>query len=247
MRNLLLTIQYNGTNYHGFQVQRNALSVCEVFQDTVEKTLGVRHDVKGCSRTDTGVHAREYCLSMQVESLIPCERLVLALNVNLPDDIAVLSAREVAPDFHARYSCKAKQYVYKILNSRIKDPFSPNLCYRYGYTLDADMLHEQAQAFVGSHDFAAFCSRGGDMENTVRHIIEFNVRREGQYVLFTVTGDGFLYNMVRILVGTLLYIAMGKRERGSIPAILASGERERAGKTMPACGLYLNKVYYEEQ
>lgn len=238
---------YDGTRYHGFQVQKNALTVCQVFQDAVETVLGKRWDVKGCSRTDTGVHARQYCLSMQCDTTIPPDKLVLALNRYLPPDVAVLQVEPVADDFHARYSCVGKEYVYTLLNSQVRDPFSPNLSYRFGYALDVDLLHRQAQDFVGSHDFAAFCSAGCDVESTVRTIRAFRVERQGERILFTVEGDGFLYNMVRIMVGTLLFIATGRLEQGSIPTILASGDRARAGKTMPACGLTLNRVFYGEE
>lgn len=245
VRNLLITISFNGSAYHGFQVQRNAVTVCEVFQNALESVTGERCDVKGCSRTDAGVHAKMYCLSLKSACTIPRDRLVLALNRSLPDDIAVLSVEEAASDFHARYSCKGKQYVYRIHNSAVKDPFSPKLTYRYGYPLDADMLDREARDFLGAHDFTSFCSIKSDVENTVRVITEFNVKRHGDEVLFTVTGSGFLYNMVRIMVGTLIFIAMGKLERGSIPAIIAAKNRDMAGKTMPAHGLYLNKVFYD--
>jgi len=244
MKNLLLTLRFNGARYHGFQVQKNAVSVCQVFQDGVERIFGSRLDVKGCSRTDTGVHALMYCLSMRCEWNKPCERLVLALNRHLPDDIAVMDCREVPMDFHARYSCTGKEYIYKILNSHIKDPFSPNLIYRYDYTLDAAFLREQAQDFVGRHDFASMCSAGSDIQDTRRAITRFEVERQGDVVCFRVAGDGFLYNMVRIMVGTLVYIGSGRLAAGSIPDILAARNRGRAGKTMPACGLYLSRVYY---
>lgn len=244
MRNLLVTIAFEGTRYHGFQVQKNALSVCEVFQNALESVVGSRCDVKGCSRTDSGVHARMYCISFKTTAGIRCDKLGLALNRFLPDDIAVLDAKEVPDDFHARYSCTGKQYVYKIYNSAVKDPFSPNLAYRYGYPLDVEMLDAEARAFVGRHDFAAFRSIKSDVEDTVRTITEFTVTRKDKHVLFTVTGDGFLYNMVRIMAGTLIFIAEGKIARGGIPAIIESKDRKNAGKTMPARGLYLNKVYY---
>lgn len=244
-RNILLKIAYCGTRYHGFQVQQNAQSVCAVLQDAVEKVMGKRWDVKGCSRTDAGVHALEYCISMRCHTTIRCDQLVLALNRYLPEDIAVLSAEDVSLDFHARYHCIGKQYVYKIHNSRVKTPFSPNLSYRYGYPLGVDMLHHEAQDFVGTHDFASFQSAGADIADTVRTVTSFAVHREGDTVFFTVEGDGFLYNMVRIMVGTLIYIAMGRLEQGCIPSILASKDRSCAGKTMPPQGLYLRKVYYD--
>lgn len=246
LKNFKITIAYCGTNYHGFQVQKNALTVCEVFQDAVEKIMGQRYDVKGCSRTDTGVHANEYVLSMRCHTAISYDKLLLALNTYLPDDISVRMVSEVSPDFHARYHCTGKEYLYRLLNSRIKDPFSPNLSYRFGYHLDEQLLNEQAQAFVGTHDFAAFQSSGSDIEDTVRTIRSFTVLRSGSYIEFRVIGDGFLYNMVRIMVGTLVFIGSGRLQKDSIPEIIASKNRQKAGKTMPACGLYLNRVFYGE-
>ena len=245
-RNLLLNLRFAGTNYHGFQVQANALSVCTVFQDALEQVLGERPPVKGCSRTDTGVHANKYCISLRTKNPIPCEKLVMALNAALPDDIAVTTCRQVADDFHARYHSTGKEYVYKLLNSRVKDPFSPDLSYRFGYPLDESLLHEQAQDFVGTHDFAAFMAKGSDIEDTVRTITYFGVERQGELLLFKVHGDGFLYKMVRIMVGTLLWIGTGRLPLGCIPSILAGKDRSRAGKTAPACGLYLNDVFYGE-
>ncbi|MCL2056867.1 MAG: tRNA pseudouridine(38-40) synthase TruA [Oscillospiraceae bacterium] len=243
-RNILITLSFCGTRYHGFQVQENALSVCEVFQDALEKAVGARCDVKGCSRTDSGVHANKYCLSVKTESALPCGDLVRALNHYLPGDIAVLGACDVPGDFHARYSCTGKEYVYKIHNSHIRDPFSPGLSYRLGFALDEAALHKEAQDFIGTHDFAALCSKDGDIADTVRTVHSFSVTREGEMLLFTVRGGGFLYNMVRIMVGTLVFIGMGRIGKGAIPEIIASKDRSRAGKTMPAQGLYLNDVFY---
>lgn len=246
MRNLLITIAFDGTRYHGFQVQKNALSICEVFQNAVERVLRARPDVKGCSRTDSGVHANMYCLSMRTESAIPPDKLLLALGSYLPQDIAVRDIREVPPDFHARYSCTGKEYLYKLLNSHVRDPFAPRLSYRWGFPVDAGLLHREAQAFVGTHDFAAFQSAGSDIVETVRTIHAFSVERLGEYVHFTVRGDGFLYNMVRIMVGTLIFVASGRIAPGTIPGIIASRDRSRAGKTMPAQGLFLNRVFYPD-
>jgi len=247
MRNLLLDLRFDGTRYHGFQVQKNALSVCQVFQDAVQAVFGERLDVKGCSRTDTGVHANQYCLSMRCAGEIPCERVAGALNRHLPDDIAVARCREVPADFHARYDCTGKEYVYKLLNSRVKDPFAPRLLYRYPVSLDARLLCAQAKDFLGTHDFAAFCASGSAVQDMVRTVRAFTVERLGEQVHFTVEGDGFLYNMVRIMVGTLVYIGAGKIPAGGIPDILRGRDRGRAGKTMPAHGLYLNRVFYPEE
>lgn len=244
-RHLLLTIQYRGTRYHGFQVQKNALSVAQVLQDAVERVFGERLDVKGCSRTDAGVHANRFALTLRTNAAIPGPAVTRALNVNLPDDIAVLDCREVPDNFHPRYSCKGKRYVYKIWNSPVKNVFLSDLALHWKYPLNDALMNESAQAFLGAHDFTAFCSAGGKKEDTVRTISDTSVTREGNIVVFSVTGDGFLYNMVRIMTGTLLEISRGGIAPDGIPAILESRSRALAGPTAPPHGLYLDAVYYE--
>lgn len=247
MRNLLLTIRYKGTAYHGFQVQNNALSVAEVFQDAVEAVFKKRLDIKGCSRTDTGVHANCFCISMQIESSIPCQNIVRALNVHLPMDIAVTNCRDVPLAFHARYSCTGKQYLYKILASDIKDPFLEGLAYQHRHSIDAPQLHRAAQGFVGTYDFTAFCSTGSKIEDMTRTIYSASVVQEGNMIYFRVHGDGFLYNMVRIMVGTLLEVSKGTLQEDEILDIIKSKDRSRAGATAPACGLYLDQVFYDDK
>ncbi len=246
MRNLLFTISYDGSAFHGWQVQKNAITVQEVFQNAVREIIGECPDIKGCSRTDSGVHANMFCISMKTEHSIPCERLLAAMNSHLPDTVAVLDVREVPLDFHARYSTLGKRYVYKIHNSPIKNPFLRERALRYRRPIDAEMLNTAAQAFVGSHDFTSFCTldkrEKGDF---VRNIMEFKVSREGEMVCFSVLGDGFLYNMVRIMVGTLLYINENPDMKDSIPEIIEKKNRDFAGPTAPAHGLYLDKVFYE--
>ncbi len=244
MRNLLITIQYDGTAYHGWQVQKNAVTVQQVFQDAVEKVFLSRLDVKGCSRTDTGVHANMYCLTLETDMNISDEGVIMALNTNLPDDIAVIDCREVGADFHPRYSCKAKEYVYKLYNGNRPNPFLSKYAYYYRHNIDADYLNREAQAFVGTFDFSGFCSAKSDVEDSVRTVTSFKVWREGDMVYFSVEADGFLYNMVRIMVGTLLFISEGKIKEGELPGIIASKDRKRAGKTAQPQGLYLNKVVY---
>lgn len=246
MRNLLITISFDGTAYHGFQVQENAITVCEVFQNAVEKVLRKRWDVKGCSRTDSGVHARKYCLSMMIDHPIPCEGLLLALNRKLPDDIAVLSVIDVPMDFHARYTSIGKQYTYLVHNSRVKDPFSPTKKYHFTWDIDHELLDREAKYLVGKHDFSSFCTRAHLIEDKVRTITDITVTREGELVKFVIEGDGFLYNMVRIIVGTLLAIPMGRVKSGELAEILEAKDRQRAGKTAPAHGLYLTDVIYPE-
>ena len=245
MRNLLVTMRYDGTAYHGWQVQENAVTVQQVFQDALESVFGARLPVTGCSRTDAGVHARMYCCNFRTESAIPCEKIPYALNANLPDDIGVYDCREVPADFHARYSCAEKRYLYRIRNSPFRDPFLLRRALLYRLPLDEALLHRASQAFCGTHDFRAFASAGGSVEDTVRTVSYAAVRRQGEDVFFEVQADGFLYNMVRIMVGTLLGVAEGKIEPDGIPAILAAGDRDRAGVTAPPQGLYLQNVIYD--
>ena len=243
-RNLLLTLCYDGTKYHGWQVQKNALAVQEVFQEPLYRILGGEHDIKGCSRTDTGVHAREYCVSVATDCPIPTQRLVAALNNSLPRDIAVLSCREVPLEFHARYSCIGKEYIYQIWNGAVRNPFYEGYALQYPYPLDLEKLNRAARCYLGEHDFSSFCSVGSKVEDTVRNVTVSELTREGDMVFFRTRADGFLYNMVRIMVGTLLRVAQGKFTPEEIPGILAACDRAKAGPTAPACGLYLNKVLY---
>ncbi len=246
MRNLLLRLMYNGTAYHGWQVQPNGITVQEALQDAVEKIFGVRENVTGCSRTDSGVHANDFCCNIRTENPIDCSRLVAALNAVLPDDISVKSAEEVPFDFHARYNCVSKQYVYKVWNTNYKNPFLENRAWHYKNKLDEAFLNEQAQQFVGTYDFKAFCSSGSSVEDTVRTVKAFSVERNGDEVLFFVEADGFLYNMVRIMVGSLIEISENKIEKDKLLDIIKSGDRNLAGRTAPPQGLYLNKVNYGE-
>lgn len=244
MRRLLLTIQYDGTNYHGWQVQKNALTVQEVVQNAIEKVFGERLDVKGCSRTDSGVHANMYYLSLDTDMKINNSNVVQALNGFLPKDVAVKSCTEVSMDFHPRYSVKDKEYLYKINNAEVRDAFLANYTYYYHRKIDAEYLNKEAKAFIGTYDFVGFCSSKTDVEGTVRTIKSFDVWREGDMVYFKVSADGFLYNMVRIMIGTLLFINEGKIKQGELSDVISSKDRKRAGKTAPPQGLYLNKINY---
>lgn len=251
MRNLLLTLRFCGASYHGFQVQKNATTVTQVFQDAVEEVLGKRYDIKGCSRTDAGVHANRYCISMKVDEgqTIPCQGLVRGLNAHLPGDIAVLDCREAEEDFHARYSCVGKRYIYKYHNAPVRDPFLKGRVYhcQSGILLDADAMNRAAKHFCGSHDFSAFCAAGGSVEDKVRTIYDARAERCGDLVVFSVTGSGFLYNMVRIMAGTLLAVGQHRLDPDSIPQIIASMDRERAGLTLPPGGLYLDEIFYSQE
>lgn len=244
MRNLLLTISYDGSNYHGWQVQKNAVTVQEVFQNAVKKLFKQNIDIKGCSRTDSGVHANKYCVSFKADTNIPCENIIMALNSYLPDDIAVLNCTDMDIDFHARYNVVKKEYVYIINNSKIRNPFLRNYAFWYRYDIDTDYLNEQAQAFVGTYDYSGFCSANSGVEDTVRTVQSFEVSRKGDMVYFKVSADGFLYNMVRIMVGTLLFVNEGKIKKDELKNVILSKNRKLAGKTAPPQGLYLNDVIY---
>jgi tRNA pseudouridine38-40 synthase len=244
MRNLLFRISYCGTNYHGYQVQQNAVTVAQVLQDAIEAVIGVREPIVGCSRTDSGVHANCYYFHMKTESRIPQDRFVIALNCRLPDDIAVLSCFEVPMDFHARYCCTGKEYVYKIWNARVKNPFLSGLAYHYPYPIDIEKIRLAASHMIGTHDFKAFCAAGGKEMDTVRTMKQITVERDGDLVEFHVSGDGFLYHMVRIMIGTFLEVSEGLIEPQNISEILEQKDRSRAGRTAPPQGLYLNRVEY---
>lgn len=244
MRRLLVTIRYDGSAYHGYQVQSNALTVQEVFQNAVQNVFGKRLDVKGCSRTDSGVHANMYCISFDTDMNISNESVILALNTYLPEDVAAYDCKEVDMDFHPRYNCKSKEYIYKIYNGKYRNPFYAKYALWYRWNIDAEYLNNEAQAFVGKYDYSGFCSIKSDVEDTVREIYSCKVWHEDDFVYFKVCGDGFLYNMVRIMVGTLLFVSEGKIKSGELKSIILSKDRKKAGKTAPPQGLYLNNVSY---
>ena len=249
MMTYLLWITYKGTHYAGFQVQPNAPTVCAVLQDAMQAALGIRPDVKGCSRTDAGVHARRFALSFCYTGKVLAEKIVPALNAHLPPDIRALEIRPVPEDFHARYAAHEKTYCYHILNARIDDPLTLDTCHRVAQPLDLDAMQAAAQQFVGTHDFLALCASGSAVAahgDTVRTITQCTVSRSGDRIVITVTADGYLYNMVRILAGTLVEAGLHKRTVESIPALLQSKDRRKAGPTLPARGLFLQDVAYPE-
>lgn len=248
--NILLTLAYDGTNYSGFQVQPNGLTVAAVFQDAVEAVLGCRPDIKGCSRTDAGVHAEGFALNLHAELKMPVEKFPLALNHHLPPDIRVLAARQVPEAFHARYAAHTKTYRYRIRNCAVDSPFEARYMYRLPRRLDETRMNAAAAQFVGTHDFLALCAAGSSAAahgDTVRTITDCRVTRTGDEVTISVTADGYLYNMVRILAGTLCEVGAGRLAPEAIPAILQSRDRKQAGPTLPAKGLVLERVHYGDE
>lgn len=246
LRNIRICIAYNGTAYHGWQRQNNNITVQQLVEDCMSRIMNQRITAHGCSRTDAGVHAREFFLNARTDSVIPCPGLMRAMNKMLPDDIAVLSCEDAGEDFHARFSAHGKEYIYLVNNAAHKDVFGSDLALFYPYRLDEKRLDSAAKLFVGTHDFAAFCKAEAKehLKTTVRTVFDFTVTRSGDTVSFTVSGDGFLHNMVRIMVGTLIYVNEGKRTEADIARSLETGERTDAGVTIPPHGLYLNKVIY---
>ena len=254
MRKILLTVAYNGRAYHGYQLQEELPTVALMLNRAVNSAFGFECNVTGCSRTDAGVHALGFCASVEPKNesdsiTVPIEKVPIAVNIKLPADISVLDAREVGADFHPRYDAVKKEYVYKIHASRIKNPFYEGLVLEYGREISDKGLAEMNKAakhFVGTHRFDAFMSQGSQIEDTERTVYDARVERNGDLVEFTVSANGFLYNMVRIMVGTLLRVECGKISPHQIPQIIKSRNRENAGFTAKPDGLYLKKICYSE-
>lgn len=245
MRNIALRLSYDGSAYHGWQVQKTEASVAETLETALSKVC--KHPVKavGCGRTDAGVHALRYCASFCTDCSIPTDRIALAVNARLPMDIAVSDACEAPEDFNAIGSCIKKEYVYKILNSRLRDPFLEKRACFYPQHLDFELMERAGRAFEGTHDFAAVRSLGTETRTTVRTVHWCRAERQGELISIYVCADGFLYNMVRAIVGTMVYAAYGKLSPEEIPELLERGDRRLTGPTMPPQGLYLNRLWYE--
>ncbi len=245
MRNLLFKITFDGSGFHGWQIQNNLRTVQGELKNAFKELTGEDVVINGCSRTDAGVHAKEYYFNAKTESTIPCDAFPVALATKLTPEILVVSCDEVSIDFNAQFNTESKEYEYIFLNSKNLSPFMYKKVCHYKYReLDAELLNKACQHFVGEHDFSAFCASGATVQSKVRTIYSASVRRENDLVIFSVRGNGFLYNMVRIMAGTLLYVAEGKIGCEDIPGIIDSGDRKNAGITAIPDGLYLNKVFY---
>ena len=246
----LLTIAYDGRRYCGYQVQKNGVSVQEMLGKAAAAVFGRPCPITGCSRTDSGVHALDFKATLETYEDapgIPTDKIAIAMNCYLPEDIAVREVLEVSDSFHPRYDAKIKEYRYLIHNAKARDPFLAGRAYHYPRPLDEGVMERAAAHFVGTHDFAACMASGSDVTDTVRTVYSCEVSRKGDTLMIHVSGNGFLYNMVRIMVGTLISVSEGRIQPEDIPAVLASRDRRRAGATAPACGLYLYRVTYESQ
>ena len=273
MKRYMLTVAYDGTGYCGWQLQPNGITVEEELNTAISGLLQQDIQVIGASRTDSGVHAFGNVCVFDADTRIPAEKLALALNQRLPEDIRIRSSREVAPDFHPRHTDTIKTYEYKIYNDRIENPVTrlySKFCY---YKLDIAKMQEAAAYIVGEHDFTAFCSAGSSVQSKVRTIYSCEVFAEnttfageshadeskssnagaapgpdvfGRMITIRITGNGFLYNMVRIIAGTLIDVGMGRTKPSEVGEIIESKDRSRAGDTAEARGLTLVKIYYPE-
>ena len=245
MKNIALRLRYDGSRYHGWQVQKNAITVAQTMEEALAKVCGERVKLTGCGRTDAGVHALRYCANFHSDCTVPVDRMPLAVNSRLPDDIAVVDAVEVPDDFNAIGSCVKKEYVYKILNSRIPDPFLADRVCFYPQRLDISLMQAAARAFEGTHDFKAVRSEGTQTKTTVRTVYWCRAEKDGDLVTVSICANGFLYNMCRAMVGTMVYASYGKLIPEEIPALLEKRDRRLTGPTMPPQGLYLNRVWYD--
>ena len=244
MRNIALILMYNGTAYHGWQVQKTEVTVAQTLERGLSMVCGEPVKCTGCGRTDAGVHAEHYVANFRTSSRIPVDRIPFAVNTHIPEDIVVKAAYEVAEDFNAIGSCIRKEYTYRIYNSRIKNPFYVDRAYFYPKRLDEQVMDRAARAFEGTHDFAAVRSVGTNVRSTVRTIYYCHVTRNGELLELKVCANGFLYNMVRIIAGTLLEVGRGNLEVSQIADIIASKDRANAGPTAPAKGLKLMQIEY---
>lgn len=244
MRNIKLTVAYDGRNYHGFQRQSNALTVQQVLEERLSVIMGHAVTVIGAARTDAGVHAYGQVVNFTAHGRIPTAHIPRAVNSLLPDDIAVWQAAEVPASFHARYDARGKRYEYHIWQDRYKDPFRRALAWHMPAPLNVTAMAQALTALQGRHDFSAFRASGGAPVQPVRTIFQAVCQREGALLVFRFAGDGFLYHMVRNIVGTVVEIGQGRRPVTAIQQILAARDRNLAGPTAPAAGLFLREVWY---
>lgn len=244
--NIALILAYDGTAYHGWQVQKNGVTIQGTVTQALEKLLGVHISLSGVGRTDAGVHARRYVANFHAVCTVPLPRLPFAVNALLPEDIVVHYACQVPEHFDARFDCVQKEYAYYLYPSKLRDPFHAKYSYRFAYALDPARMRAGAQHFVGKQDFAAVRAMGTPVKSTVRTIHWCEVDELAHIIRIRVCGDGFLYNMVRAIAGTLLYVGSGKFAPEQVRHALDTGERAQAGPTLPACGLFMHRLWYPD-
>jgi tRNA pseudouridine38-40 synthase len=244
MRHIRLVVQYDGTDYAGFQVQPDCPTVQGVLQEALSKLLNETVGLKGASRTDAGVHALGQVVTFTTENAIPLSRIVSALNALLPREVAATDAAEVSPEFHPRFGARRKEYVYRLLNRELPSPFLGRTAWHVPVPLDVAAMQAAAEPLVGEHDFAAFCAAGSATKTTVRELDELSVAQQDELIEMRLVGNGFLYMMVRIIVGTLVEAGLGRMAPDEVGRILASRDRTQAGPTAPPQGLTLVRIEY---
>ncbi|MBD7912743.1 MULTISPECIES: tRNA pseudouridine(38-40) synthase TruA [Clostridium] len=244
MKNIKLIIEYDGTKYGGWQKQNNSKTIQETIEKALSKSTGEVIELIGCSRTDAGVHARGMVANFKTSSSIPPEKFREAVNRNLPDDIAIIKSEEVALQFHSRYSCKGKTYSYTIINRYEKLAIGKDYAYQVRDKLDIKSMEKACDFFIGRHDFSAFKSSGSSVKTSIRTISKLHLTQNDEKIEIYVSADGFLYNMVRIIVGTLIEVGKGKIRVDDIKSIIESKDRSKAGPCVKPNGLILEKVFY---
>lgn len=242
-----LLVAYDGTNYHGWQMQANAVSVEEVLTGALRGLLGEEIELAGASRTDAGVHALGNVAVFDTETRIPPEKIAIAVNQRLPEDIRVMRSEQVSDSFHPRYAKSRKTYEYAITNAGIQLPTKRLYSYFVYISLDIEAMAGAAGYFIGEHDFGGFCSAGSQVKSTVRTVYDIKVMADGEDIKIRITGNGFLYNMVRIIAGTLVEVGMGRRKPETIRQALLQADRSLAGPTAPANGLTLIRIEYDNE
>ena len=245
MRNIAARIMFDGSRYHGWQVQTFDTTVAGTIEAALSRLCGHTVKVHGCGRTDAGVHAERYCLNFLTSSSIPPDRFPLAANSLLPPDIAIQNAISVPDNFDANLSCIKKEYTYRIYSSRIRDPFYSNRAYFYPQQLDVGAMKQAAKHFVGKRDFAAVRSVGTETKTTIRTVYWYDIEEKGPIIELRVCADGFLYNMARAMAGTLIYVSEGKIQPDDIPRLLEQKDRSFTGPTVPPGGLYMTGLWYD--
>lgn len=243
MRNLKLTIQYDGTKYCGWQKQPNSSGIQGTIEYAIYEITREKVNIIGSGRTDAGVHALGQVANFKTNSNIPAARIPDALNAKLPKDISIIDCQEVSDDFHSRYSATGKIYRYLIYNKPYRSPLYKDISYHVRYDLDIEEMRVEAKSLLGTHEFKGFMSSGSSVKDTVRTIHNISIEESGDLIALEVEGNGFLYNMVRIIVGTLVDIGRGRIDK-PLEEIIASQDRGEAGHTAPAHGLFLKKVHY---
>ena len=244
MRNIVITIAYDGTDFCGWQVQPNGNSIAAEIIKAIERITQETVKLYGSGRTDAGVHAYAQVANFYTEASLTLEKWIGALNAYLPETIAVIAAREEDMNFNARFSAKGKIYKYRIYNSRYPSPFMVNRAWRITYSLDMELKKQAAEILCGEHDFKAFMAAGSSVTDTVRTIYELDITKQDDLIEVQVKGNGFLYNMVRIIVGTLVHVGSGKITCEDLRSVLESQDRTKGAVTAPAYGLYLKEVFY---